>query len=91
MIEWLAITCSAARLGIEAQNAAAFRLLRAAAGASKTMSDEINREEMALIPEEFPAAPVPVPEKSPVAMSARRPAATKAVQKKSVTVERGKR
>ena len=51
MIELFSLTCSMARLGFEAQNAAAFRLLRAAAGASKAMPDEIIREEIALIPE----------------------------------------
>jgi hypothetical protein len=81
MLEWFAITCSAARLGIEAQNAAAFRLLRAAAGASKTVSDEIVREEIALIPEESPVAIAPK----------RRPAASKVAHKKTAPVKRGKR
>jgi hypothetical protein len=92
MLEWFAIACSAARLGLEAQNAAAFRLLRAAAGASKTMPDEIIREEFALIPEEPPAALAPIPKKSPVANAPkRRPAASKVAHKKSAPVKRGKR
>jgi hypothetical protein len=73
MIEWFSLTCSMARLGLEAQNAAAFRLLRAAAGASKTVSDEIVREEIALIPEESPVAIAPK----------RRPAASKVAHKKT--------
>jgi hypothetical protein len=70
-----------ARLGFEAQNAAAFRLLRAAAGASKTVSDEIVREEIALIPEESPVVIAPK----------RRPAASKVAHKKTAPVKRGKR
>ena len=81
MIEWFSLTCSMARLGLEAQNAAAFRLLRAAAGTSKTVSDEIVREEIALIPEESPVA---------IAQK-RRPAASKVAHKKTAPVKRGKR
>ena len=81
MIEWFSLTCSVARLGFEAQNAAAFRLLRAAAGASKTVPDEIVREEIALIPEESPIAIAPK----------RHPTASKMAHKKSAPVKRGKR
>ena len=59
MIELFSLTCSMARLGFEAQNAAAFRLLRAATGASKAIPDEIIREEMTLIPEKSPVAITP--------------------------------
>ena len=59
MIEWFSLTCSVARLGFEAQNAAAFRLLRAAAGVSKAIPDEIIREEMVLFPEKSPVAMAP--------------------------------
>ena len=86
MIEWFSLTCSMARLGLEAQNAAAFRLLRAATGASKTMPDEIIREEITRIPEESPVALALIPEESP-----RRPAASKMAHKKSAPVKRGKR
>ena len=76
MIEWFSLTCSVARLGFEAQNAAAFRLLRAAAGVSKAIPDEIIREEMALIPEKSPVAMAPIQEESPAANAPkRRPAA----------------
>ena len=92
MIEWFSLTCSMARLGFEAQNAAAFRLLRAAAGASKAMPDEIIREEMALIPEKSPVAMAPVLEESPAANAPkRRPAASKMAHKKSAPAKRGKR
>jgi hypothetical protein len=47
MLEWFAITCSATRLGLEAQNAAAFRLLRLAGGLAKTAADEITPETVA--------------------------------------------
>ena len=90
MIEWFSLTCSVARLGFEAQNAAAFRLLRAAAGVSKAIPDEIIREEMALIPEKLAMAPVL--EESPVAIAPkRRPTASKMAHKKSAPVKRGKR
>jgi hypothetical protein len=38
---WFAITFHAARLGFEAQNAAAFRFLRLVGNASRTEPDEI--------------------------------------------------
>ena len=93
MIEWFSLTCSVARLGFEAQNAAAFRLLRAAAGVSKaTIPDEIIREEMALIPEKSPVAMAPVLEESPAAIAPKRPpTASKMAHKKSAPVKRGKR
>ena len=92
MIEWFSLTCSVARLGFEAQNAAAFRLLRAAAGVSKAIPDEIIREEMALIPEKSPVAMAPVLEGSPAAVAPkRRPTASKMAHKKSAPVKRGKR
>ena len=90
MIEWFSLTCSVARLGFEAQNAAAFRLLRAAAGVSKAIPDI--REEMALIPEKSPVAMAPVLEESPAAIAPkRRPTASKMAHKKSAPVKRGKR
>jgi hypothetical protein len=80
MLSWLAITYNTARLGLEAQHAAAFRLLRLVGDAGKAAAD---------IPEE-----IAVPVDSPVAMAValkRRPA-TKKGQKKSAPVrKRGKR
>jgi hypothetical protein len=46
MLEWFSITYNAARLGLEAQNAAAFRLLRLG-GITKTAADEIVPEAIA--------------------------------------------
>ena len=41
MLPWLALTYTAAHLGFEAQNAAAFRLLRLGRGITKMAADEI--------------------------------------------------
>ena len=46
MLSWLAITYNTARLGFEAQNAAALRLLRLAAGVSKAAANKINPEQI---------------------------------------------
>jgi hypothetical protein len=91
MIEWFSLTCSVARLGFEAQNAAAFRLLRAAAGVSKAIPDEIIREEMALIPEKSPVAMAPILEESPAAIAPKRPPTASKMAQKSAPVKRGKR
>ena len=74
MLPWLALTYTAARLGFEAQSAAAFRLLRLGAGITKA-ADEIVPE--AIVPPDTAQAPVVVAPK-------RRHAATK-VHKKSTT------
>ena len=78
MLEWFAITYNAARLGLEAQNAAAFRLLRAAGGITKTAADEI-------IPD-YIAAPVDLAP-APVAAAPERRSASK-VHKKSTAVKK---
>ena len=59
MLEWFAITCSAARLGFEAQNAAAFRLLRLAGGVAKTAANTITPASVAA-PANTAPAPVAV-------------------------------
>ena len=46
MLSWFAITYNTARLGFEAQNAAALRLLRLAGGLSKAAANEINLEQI---------------------------------------------
>ena len=85
MLPWLAITYTTARLGFEAQHAAAFRLLRLAAGTSRaTGAGEI-------IPEQVSSL---LAEKSPAAMTSTPKGhhAAKKVHKKSATVRRrGKR
>jgi hypothetical protein len=79
MLPWLALTYTAARLGFEAQNAAAVQLLRLAGG-PKTGADEI-----------LPAPPV---DRAPsqVAVAPKTRHAAKKIHKKSAPVrKRGKR
>jgi hypothetical protein len=84
MIELFSITCNMARLGLEAQSAAAFRLLRAAGGITKTAAEEIIPVYIAPPVDE---APVPV-----AAAPKRKHAASEVVHKKSAPVKkRGKR
>jgi hypothetical protein len=82
MLEWFAITCSATRLGLEAQNAAAFRLLRLAGGLAKTAADEITSETVAPPANTAPAS---------VAVAPKRRHAASKVHKKATPVKRGKR
>ena len=80
MLSWLAITYNTARLGLEAQHAAAFRLLRLVGDAGKAASD---------IPEE-----IALPVESPAAIAVaprRRPAAKKSHKKSAPVRKRGKR
>ena len=78
MLSWLAITYNTARLGLEAQHAAAFRLMRLVGDAGKAAAD---------IPEE-----IAVPVDSPAAIAvARRPAAKKSHKKSASVRKRGKR
>ena len=83
MLPWLALTYTAARLGFEAQNAAAFRLLRLAGGITKPAADEI-------VPEGIvPSSDTPPPS---VAAAPKRRHAVTNVHKKSASVrKRGKR
>ena len=82
MLEWFAIACSAARLGLEAQNAAAFRLLRLAGGVAKKTA-EIAPE--AVAPSAY-TAPAPV-----VVAPKRRHAASKVDKEAAPVKKRGKR
>ena len=82
MLPWLALTYTAARLGFEAQNAAAFRLLRLGRGITKTAADEIVPE--AIVPPDTAQAPVVVAPK-------RRHAATKVHKKSTPVKNRNKR
>jgi hypothetical protein len=80
MLPWLALTYTAARLGFEAQNAAAFRLLRLGRGITK-MADEI-------VPEVPPTDAAQVP----LAVAPKRRHAAKKIHRKSAAVrKRGKR
>jgi hypothetical protein len=83
MLPWLALTYTAARLGFEAQSAAAFRLLRLGGGITKTAAEELVSE--AIMPR-VDAAPAPIT----AASKTRR--AVKKIYKKSAPVrKRGKR
>jgi hypothetical protein len=80
MLSWLAISYNTARLGLGAQHAAAFRLLRWVGDAGKAASD---------IPEE-----IGLPVDSPAAIAVapkRRPGAKKSHKKSAPVRKRGKR
>ena len=83
MLPLLALTYTAARLGFEAQNAAAFRLLRLAGGISKRAADEIISGE--IIPKAI-VSPIVAPE--PVRVAPKRRHAAKKVHKKSAAVRK---
>jgi len=55
---WFAITFQAARLGFEAQNAAALQLMRLVGGTSKTHVRDMVADKIAA-PPDVPAAPAP--------------------------------
>jgi hypothetical protein len=82
MLPWLALTYTAARLGFEAQNAAAFHLLRLAGGITKPAADEI-----------VPEAVVPSSDTPPASVAARRNGVTprRRFTKSASVRKRGKR
>jgi len=77
MLPLLALTYTAARLGLEAQSAAAFRLLRLGAGVVKTPVEIV------------PEAPLPAVASALVAAAPKRRPAAKKIHRKSAPV--GKR
>jgi hypothetical protein len=79
MLSWLAITYNTARLGLETQHAAAFRLLRLVGDAGKAAAD---------IPEEIA---VPVDSPAAMAVAPKRRPATKKGHKKSAPVRKRKK
>jgi hypothetical protein len=83
MLPWLALTYTAARLGFEAQNAAAFRLFRLGGGITKTAAAD----------ESVLKAIVPPAETTPArAVAPKTRHAAKKIHKKSAPVrKRGKR
>ena len=86
MLPWLALTFTAARLGFEAQNAAAVQLLRLAGGIPKTGADEI----VPVPPTDTAPAQVAVARRHAAAPKTRH--AAKKIHKKSAPVRnRGKR
>ena len=80
MLPLLALTYTATRLGLEAQSAAAFRLLRLGAGITKS-ADQI-----------VPESPIPPADIAPVAAAPKRRYTAKKVHRKSAPVgQRSKR
>ena len=75
MLPWLALTFTAARLGFEAQNAAAFRLLRWGTR-PETVAGEIIPHAVAL-PEETPALAVAAPKKRSATKTSKKSAPAK--------------
>ena len=93
MLEWFSFTYNAARLGLEAQNAAAFRLLRFAGGITKSAADEIVPEAIAtktaadeIVPEAI--APPADTGPAPVAVAPKRRHAATRVHEKSTPVKK---
>jgi len=88
MLPWLALTYTAARLGLEAQNAAAVQLLRLAGGIPKTGADEI----VPVPPADTAPAQVAVAPKTRDAAAPKTRHAAKKIHKKSAPGRnRGKR
>ena len=81
MLPWLALTFTAARLGFEAQNAAAFSFMRLASW-PETAAGEIIPPAAAL-PEEAPALAVAAPKKRPAAKTSKKSAPAKRQRKRS--------
>ena len=82
MLPWLALTFTAARLGFEAQNAAAVQLLRLAGGIPKTGADEI----VPVPPADTAPAQVPVARETRHAAAPKTRHAAKKIHKKSAPV-----
>jgi hypothetical protein len=82
MLPLLAITYTATRLGLEAQRAAAFRLLRMGAGVTKS-ADQV-------VPE-APLPPADIASAEVAAAPKRRPAARRIHRKSAPLEKRGKR
>jgi hypothetical protein len=88
MLPWLALTFTAARLGFEAQHAAAFRLMRLGGRAEAAAEDIIAQ---AVAPEQAPVLPpvapkalaVAAPKKRSAAKSSKKPAPGKRQRKRS--------
>jgi hypothetical protein len=81
MLPWLALTFTAARLGFEAQNAAAFRFMRLGSR-PQTAAGEIIPHAVAL-PEEAPALAVAAQKRRPAAKTSKKSAPAKRQRKRS--------
>jgi hypothetical protein len=81
MLPWLALTFTAARLGFEAQNAAAFRFMRLGSR-PKAAAEEITPHAVAL-PEKAPPLAAAAPKKRPAAKASKKSAPAKRQRKRS--------
>jgi hypothetical protein len=86
MLPWLALTFTAARLGFEAQNAAAFRFMRLGSRLEKAAEDIIPHA--AVLPDavalpQAPALAVAAPKKRPAAKASKKSAPAKRQRKRS--------
>jgi len=81
MLPWLALTFTAARLGFEAQNAAAFRFMRFASW-PETAAEEIIPPAAAL-PQQAPVLAVAARKKRPAPKTSKRSAPAKRQGKRS--------
>ena len=89
MLPWLALTFTAARLGFEAQNAAAFRFMRLGSRLEKAAGDIIPHAAVlpdAALPQQAPALAVAAPKKRPAAKTSKKSAPAKRQRKRSRTL-----
>jgi hypothetical protein len=91
MLPWLALTFTAARLGFEAQNAAAFRFMRLGSRLEKAAGDIIPHAiphaavlpDAVALPQQAPALAVAAPKKRPAAKTSKKSAPAKRQRKRS--------
>jgi hypothetical protein len=81
MLPWLALAFTAARLGFEAQNAAAFRFMRLGSRAEADAGEIISQA--VALPEEAPALAVAAPKKRSAAKTSKKSAPAKRRRKRS--------
>jgi len=81
MLPWLALTFTAARLGFEAQNAAAFRFMRLGIRPETAAGDIIPHA--AALPQQAPALAAAVPKRRPAAKTSKKSAPAKRQRKRS--------
>ena len=81
MLPWLALTFTAARLGFEAQNAAAFRFMRFPSWPATAAGEMISP--VAALPEQAPALAVAAPRKRRAPKTSKKSAPAKRQGKRS--------
>lgn len=88
MLSWLAINYNVARLGIEAQNVMAFRLLRMVGNAGKLAPDETGPDLVTALPDEPLASEEPIAPLKTASREVKRRASASKVHKKTVGVKK---